>query len=51
MRKFDNFHFMSYNDIKRVSNKFKIAFDECFALMALSEVPQQYLDCKELGYI
>ena len=51
-RRFDNFHFVEFNYVKIVAKKFKMpSFEETFALMALSEVPQQFLDCKGLGYV
>jgi E3 ubiquitin-protein ligase RGLG len=41
-RKFDNFQFVNYTELKNKSQKNNIPFDILFAVNALQEIPEQY---------
>ncbi|KAH7831939.1 putative copine [Monocercomonoides exilis] len=47
-RKFDNFHFVEFNKLRK---KYSEDFAPAFALNCLMEVPEQYCLIKKLGYL
>lgn len=49
--KFDNFHFVEFAKVDQTAAEQGIPRDECFALMVLDELDQQFADMKRLKYL
>ncbi|KAH7832333.1 putative copine [Monocercomonoides exilis] len=47
-RKFDNFQFVAFHDLKK---KYASSFAPSFAIAALQEIPSQYKAIRKLGYL